>query len=173
MDTREGSSQPNFGMISGSFDALSQQFALCGNLPAVDSGTRLVERMDAVLEQLTLLNRKVDGLDRKVDRLDRKVNGLDGRMDDLDRKITVTNKNFTARMQNSIVIHDKVDLEPLYSVRTGEVIPDCPETLQDLLDVDSQVASDILRELDESVPRNQDVRKQRLKHAFGVRSRAT
>ncbi|KAM4060277.1 hypothetical protein HRG_002129 [Hirsutella rhossiliensis] len=122
MDARAAPRQPDFETISGSFDALSEQFALCGNLPAVDGGARLQETLQAVLQQLATLNRKVDGLDRKVDDLDRK----------LDRKITVLDKNFTARMQNSIVVHESVGLTPLYSVLTGEVIQDCPSTLQEL-----------------------------------------
>lgn len=40
--------------------------------------------------------------------------------------------NFTARMQNSIVVHEGVPLAPLHSVATGDLIRDCPSTLEEL-----------------------------------------
>lgn len=58
--------QPNFSTAAGGLRLAADHLELCEHLPAVDGGARLIQRMDAVLEQLTLLNRKVDTLDRKV-----------------------------------------------------------------------------------------------------------
>ncbi|KAM4060263.1 hypothetical protein HRG_002139 [Hirsutella rhossiliensis] len=84
------------------------------------------------------LRNEMRTINRKLDDLDRKVDGLD-------RKVTVLDKNFTARMQNSIVVHESVDLAPLCNVRTGNPIPGCPATLGDLDNVSSQEAADLLR----------------------------
>lgn len=65
--------QPDFGQVAHNLRDTADHFERCGNLPAVDGGVRLMQRMDAILEQLALLNRKVDGLDRRMDALDRKV----------------------------------------------------------------------------------------------------
>lgn len=58
--------QPDFGMISNGFGAIATEFSLFPNLPAVDRGVALQETLQAVLEQLRLLNRKVDGVDRRL-----------------------------------------------------------------------------------------------------------
>lgn len=66
--------QPDFGSISGSFNTLSRQFALCGSLPAVDGGARLADRMDrmeVLLQQMSRTLQRVDeglvGLTRRMD----------------------------------------------------------------------------------------------------------
>ncbi|POR32795.1 Uncharacterized protein TPAR_07003 [Tolypocladium paradoxum] len=172
MEAERGAQQPNFGTISGSFDALSEQFALCANLPAVDGSARLMQRMDAVLEQLTLLNRKVDGLDRKVDGLDRKVDGLDRRVDGLDRKITVSNRNAVMRAQNSMVVRGDMDLVPLYSVLTGEVIDGFPQNLDQLERLHARDVDQLLRHLGESVVGSAAEKKRNLKLASGLITRS-
>lgn len=58
--------QPDFSRVAHDLRDAADHFERCGNLPAVDGGARLMQRMDAILEQLTLLNRKVDGLDRRM-----------------------------------------------------------------------------------------------------------
>jgi len=45
---------------------------------------------------------------------------------------SVRNKNSIVRSENGVVVRSSMDLVPLYSVVTGEVIPDCPRTLGDL-----------------------------------------
>ncbi|PFH57990.1 hypothetical protein XA68_14314 [Ophiocordyceps unilateralis] len=99
MDAREAPRQPNFDTISDSFGALSQQFALCGNLPAVDSGARIHETLQAILQQNAQMNRKLTDLDRKVTDMDRKftasIQNLDRKVTDLDRKVTDLDRKVT------------------------------------------------------------------------------
>ncbi len=66
MDAERALPQPSFGHISESFGALSEQFALCANLPAVDGGAGLMRSLETITNQLVQLNRKVDAVDRKV-----------------------------------------------------------------------------------------------------------
>lgn len=95
------------------------------------------------------------------------------------------------RSENSVVVRSDMDLAPLYSVQTGELIDDCPRTLGDLESlggmcffpvdllavcllflVPAVEAATILRLLGESVPRGISERRRLLKFAFGVRTRA-
>ncbi|PNY28871.1 Uncharacterized protein TCAP_01205 [Tolypocladium capitatum] len=165
MDARPLLPQPDFGTISGNFDALSEQFALCANLPAVDGSARLMQRMDAVLEQLTLLNRKVDILDRKVDGLDRKVDGLG-------RNVSVLNRNAVVRTQNSTVVRGDVDLVPLYSVLTGDVIDGFPRNVDQLERLPAREVDQLLRHLGESAVGSAAEKKRNLKFALGLVTRA-
>ncbi len=66
MNAERALPQPSFGHISESFGALSEQFALCANLPAVDGGAGLMRSLETITNQLVQLNRKVDAVDRKV-----------------------------------------------------------------------------------------------------------
>ncbi|KAM4060269.1 hypothetical protein HRG_002135 [Hirsutella rhossiliensis] len=108
MEHDAGLRQPDFSTAAGALRLAAEHLELCDNLPAVDGGARLAQRMDAVLEQLTMLNRKVDGIDR--------------RMDVLDRKVTVSNRNAVVQARNATVVRGDMDLVPLHSVLTGEVI---------------------------------------------------
>ncbi|KAF4585429.1 hypothetical protein GQ602_004734 [Ophiocordyceps camponoti-floridani] len=119
----------------------------CGNLPAVDGGIRLMERMDMMMDRLIALEQTIN---RRFDRVERRVDGLDNKVDGLDRKVTVANKNFMARLENSIVVSGEMVLVPLYSSRTGEEIANCPSTLAELERLSPQEAADLLRELDET-----------------------
>ncbi|KAF4592180.1 hypothetical protein GQ602_002479 [Ophiocordyceps camponoti-floridani] len=151
MDARAAPPQPNFETISDSFDALSQQFALCGNLPAVDGGARLVHMVQAVLNRLDALDRKVDGLDRKV---------------------TVSNRNAVARAQNSTVIRGNMELEPLYSMVTGERLDHFPQTLDQLERLQLPAVNDLLTHLGEAPRGRLEERRRQLKLVSGLVTRA-
>ena len=79
--------QPNFVNAAGGLRQAADQLELCPNLPSVDSGYGLIQRMDAVLASLGQLNQKVDTLDGKVDTLDGKVDALDEKVTSLDGKV--------------------------------------------------------------------------------------
>lgn len=79
--------QPDFINATSSLRQAANQLELCSNLPSVDAGYGLIQRMDAVLASLGQLNQKVDTLDGKVNTLDGKVNTLDGKVNTLDGKV--------------------------------------------------------------------------------------
>lgn len=103
----------------------------------------------------------------------------------------VRNKNSMVRSENSVVVRPEMELVPLYSVMTGEVVSNCPGTLADLESLNgmfsrwreicvlclqcfatASAATALLRSLGESVPRGLDEKRRMLKLAFGVRTRA-
>ncbi|KAF4510001.1 hypothetical protein G6O67_001930 [Ophiocordyceps sinensis] len=60
--------------------------------PAVDAGDRLSQKLDAILEKLALLDRKVDDQHALLNR----------KMDDISRRMTVSEQNGGARAENSV-----------------------------------------------------------------------
>jgi uncharacterized protein HemX len=47
--------QPDFAIMAQGAAALCQQLALLGNLPALDGGAAIIQRLDALSEQMTNL----------------------------------------------------------------------------------------------------------------------
>ncbi|KAG6083610.1 hypothetical protein E4U16_003872 [Claviceps sp. LM84 group G4] len=94
-------------------------------------------------------------------------------LDALGLNVTIVNRNFMARMNNSTVVHEYEQLTPLYSVLTGELLPNCPSTLRELNAVPAGDIKAVLIELGEVavLDREGDKRRQ-LETAFGVKTRA-
>lgn len=66
--------QPNFENISEKFHALSTQFALCGNLPAIDKGARLESSTGAMLAELkTLITRQFEAVEKRFDSVEKRL----------------------------------------------------------------------------------------------------
>ncbi|KAF4584258.1 hypothetical protein GQ602_005631 [Ophiocordyceps camponoti-floridani] len=142
--------QPDFPLAANSLRSVADQLERCGNLPAVDGGDRLVQRLDAVLEQLAMLNHKVDGLDRKV---------------------TVSNRNAVVRARNGTVVRGDMDLVPLHSVLTGEVIERFPSNVDQLERLHARDVDQLLRHIGESVVGSAAEKKRSLKFACGLVTR--
>ncbi|KAM4060301.1 hypothetical protein HRG_014226 [Hirsutella rhossiliensis] len=134
--------------------AQSEQVALCTNLAVLDGVARLTEAMQAVLQQLGTLNRKVDD--------------LDVRMKNLDRKVTVANRNSVARAQNSTAMHGNGDLVPLYSVVTGERLNHFPPNVARLEGLDALSVDYFLWHLDEPVVGSVEDRRRNLRLTAGL-----
>ncbi|KAG6217818.1 hypothetical protein E4U50_002879 [Claviceps purpurea] len=97
---------------------------------------------------------------------------LGQRLDRLGLKISTLNMNFSARLNNSKVIHEHVRLTPLHSVLTGELLPNCPSTLRELHALSVHEVEALLVELGEVVVRGPVGGKRRqFETAFGVMSR--
>ncbi|KID80917.1 hypothetical protein MAJ_11448, partial [Metarhizium majus ARSEF 297] len=171
MDQQALQQQPDFTAAARALEVVVDNVRLCSNIPAVDSGAAQGRRMDAIMEQLVLLNQKLDALDAKVDALDAKVDALDAKVDTLDAKVIASDKNSRARVANSIVISPLMELTPMHNVRTGEEISGCPATLGQLEEMSMQELARLLRELGEPVPRAERERKRLVKLAFGLRTR--
>uniref|UniRef100_A0A1Y1JZ60 Uncharacterized protein n=1 Tax=Photinus pyralis TaxID=7054 RepID=A0A1Y1JZ60_PHOPY len=150
MDQQALQQQPDFTAAARALEVVVDNVRLCSNIPAVDSGAAQGRRMDAIMEQLVLLNQKLDALDVKV---------------------TTSDKNSRARAANAIVISPLMELTPMHNVRTGEEISDCPATLGQLEELSLQELARLLRELGEPVPRAERERRRLVKLAFGLRTR--
>ncbi|KAK3297328.1 uncharacterized protein B0H64DRAFT_431291 [Chaetomium fimeti] len=81
------------------------------------------------------------------------VTKLTGRSDRMQAYQTASNKNAIARLQNtrSVTATDR-QLVPLYSLRTGKVIPNFPATLEDIDRLRVPEADAILTELGDTIP---------------------
>ncbi|PHH77755.1 hypothetical protein CDD82_3373 [Ophiocordyceps australis] len=168
--------QPNFTRAADSLRDTAVELERFGNLPVLDVSDRLLDMMQFLMNRFNVLEQKVSGRSdafeqRVLDRFDAFERRVSDRFDALEQRVSVSNKNFLARMQNSLVVHATVELVPLYSFITGLVLPDFPATLADLDNVSSQAAAQLLRHLDEPIPRGLglDQRRKQLRVAFGVR----
>ncbi|KAE8383867.1 hypothetical protein BDV26DRAFT_250924 [Aspergillus bertholletiae] len=111
------------------------------------------------------LNQRMTTLENN---LNQKLDDLAGKVDMLDQKIIVINRNFMVRMENSNVSQNEMSVMPLYSMRTGAEIPNCPATLAEFNTLTASQAGQLLREADEVVPRGREQRIRKLKLTFGI-----
>ncbi|QUC23176.1 uncharacterized protein UV8b_07417 [Ustilaginoidea virens] len=149
--------QPNFGLISEGFGSLSEQFALCANLPAVNNGDRLVTTLQTILNRLVQLNEKADALDRKVE--------------DLRSDMSAERRNAIARLQNSSVMSVSEDLVALHNPATGALINNFPPTLGHLDRLEMRQVNELLQQLGEVGTGRIDERRRHLMRTIGVLAR--
>ncbi|KAG6220681.1 hypothetical protein E4U26_006462 [Claviceps purpurea] len=81
-------------------------------------------------------------------------------------KFRVRDLNNSRRMQNDIVVDEDEPLDILYSMRTGQLIPDFPKNLRALDALPAQCMDAILIELEHSVEGRLLDRRRRLDHAL-------
>ncbi|KAG6236803.1 hypothetical protein E4U24_007659 [Claviceps purpurea] len=81
-------------------------------------------------------------------------------------KLRVRDLNNSRRMQNDIVVDEDEPLDILYSMRTGQLIPDFPKNLRALDALPAQCVDAILIELEHSVEGRLLDRRRRLDHAL-------
>ncbi|KAF4589396.1 hypothetical protein GQ602_003285 [Ophiocordyceps camponoti-floridani] len=162
--------QPDFSVAARNLESLTEQVTRCQNLPAVDDGRRLTQALEAIHNGMQDIRNEIRNGMRDMRN---ELRAVERKVDDLDRKVTVSNKNFTARIQNSGVIHDKVDLVCLHSVVTGGLIRDWPRNLQELDALTGHQVDVMLTELGEEGRGRPDERKHQLEMAIGVVSRST
>ncbi|KAM4060300.1 hypothetical protein HRG_002113 [Hirsutella rhossiliensis] len=103
--------------------------------------------------------------------ISRKLDGLDHKVDGLDRKVTVSNRNAVVRARNGTVVRGDMDLVPLHSVLTGEVIDDFPDNVDQLERLHARDVDQLLRHLGEPVTGSAAEKKRNLKFATGLVTR--
>ncbi|OAQ57386.1 hypothetical protein VFPBJ_11754 [Purpureocillium lilacinum] len=157
MNAERALPQPSFGHISESFGALSEQFALCANLPAVDGGAGLMRSLETITNQLVQLNRKVDAVDRK--------------MEDLRTEMTAERRNAIARNENATATRASDDLVALYNPTTGALVGPFPPTLGQLERLEPRQVNELLQQLGEPVTGRIDDRRKHLMRTIGVVTR--
>ncbi|KAM3429631.1 hypothetical protein MY4824_008153 [Beauveria thailandica] len=144
--------QPDFSAVASGLRLAAEHLARCPNVPALDAGAELMRRMDMMLEQQRLLSEQQRLLSAKID------------------SVIISNRNAAVRHENSIVVSGEMALAPLYDLRTGEEIAECPGTLAQLEALAAPQVAELLRRVGEPVPRGHEERKRKLKQAFGVRT---
>ncbi|KAG8412782.1 hypothetical protein J3458_013219 [Metarhizium acridum] len=133
--------------------------------------TDMRRELDGFGLNMTDMRREMTDMRREMTDMRREMTDMRRELDGLGLKMMITDKNFQARMANSIVVSGEMTLSPLYNVTTGEELSHCPETLADLEQCDGDIAAAILRELGERVPRAHEQRRRQLKLTFGIRTR--
>ncbi|KAM3520382.1 hypothetical protein NHJ13051_006905 [Beauveria bassiana] len=141
--------QPDFSAAASGLRLAAEHLERCPNIPALDAGAELMRRMDMMLEQQRLLSAKIDSVEQTV---------------------IISNRNLAVRIENSIVVSGEMVLAPLYDLRTGEEIAECPRTLAELEALTAPQVGELLRRIGEAVPRGHEDRRRKLKQAFGVRT---
>ncbi|KAM4060302.1 hypothetical protein HRG_002112 [Hirsutella rhossiliensis] len=153
--------QPDFSQVAHNFRDAAEHFERCENLPAVDGGARLLERMELMMERFTALEQTMN---RRFDQVDR-------RMDGLDRKVIVSNRNAVVRARNGTVVRGDMDLVPLHSVLTGEVIDGFPRNVNQMERLHARDVDQLLLHVGESVVGSAAEKKKNLKFATGLVTR--
>lgn len=63
-------SQPDFGTISETFGVLSQQFARCANLPAVNGGAEVLALLQGIQQSVNLLHASLAEVNMRITRME-------------------------------------------------------------------------------------------------------
>ncbi|KAF4513656.1 hypothetical protein G6O67_000899 [Ophiocordyceps sinensis] len=132
--------QPDFPLAVRSLETLTEQVSRCQNIPAIDGGLRLTQVLEEIRNGMRDMRNEVRAVNRKLDDLDRKVGGLD-------RRMTVAERNGVARMENSSAMRPDAGLAPLFSLETGDEIPGCPSTMEEVGSLAAREIDRILRQL--------------------------
>ncbi|KAL2753474.1 hypothetical protein ACRALDRAFT_2049086 [Sodiomyces alcalophilus JCM 7366] len=150
---------PNFSTIQETFTELGQQFGRFENLPLVDGGTRLLQEMARMRQDLGT----------QMDSMSNRMESMSESLLRLERRSRAESVNMMARLMNGSLVKQADDpLQGLCSPLTGEPIPLFPATLGDLNRMDSAHLSQILSSLDQSPAGSVREKRQRLRTLCGV-----
>ncbi|KAL2198374.1 hypothetical protein P885DRAFT_75980 [Corynascus similis CBS 632.67] len=165
---------PDFDLVADSLNTASLQLRRCTNLPAVAG----VQDVIAAIQQLgTQVNARIDALETGFNaRIDALETGLNARIDALETNLNTlgirqraSDANNIVRLQNARSVSAIYrQLEPLYSMRTGDIIANFPVSLDDLDRLWGNEAEAILRELDNAIPVSVEQKRRRIRLLCGV-----
>ncbi|KJZ68489.1 hypothetical protein HIM_12119 [Hirsutella minnesotensis 3608] len=140
--------QPDFPLAAESLRSVAEQLERCGNLPAVDGGAHLVDRMD----RMEALLREIRGM----------LHGMSRRMDASDANAVVRIENSAARSRDARLV-------PLLSSTNGEPAVGCPATVAEALAFQTRDANRLLTDLGLSTQGGLEEKRKRILFAMGVR----
>ncbi|KAF4506039.1 hypothetical protein G6O67_006162 [Ophiocordyceps sinensis] len=124
--------------------------------------------LQTLVDGFARLERKVDTLQVKVNTLEGKVDTLQGDVNELKRSTTVINKNSEAKRWNQSATRPEDILAPMFRPN-GELVNDCPGTVEELTGLNVVDVDRLLRELD-VVAGDAQWRRNQLLLALGVTS---
>ncbi|KAG6129639.1 hypothetical protein E4U28_007734 [Claviceps purpurea] len=159
--------QPDLGLVPVAKDltVTAEHLGRCDTLPAAKGSASQLHGMDLFRANAAALIEQSLGFEKRFKAL------LRERFAEMYTKLRVIDLNSIGRMQNSIVVDEDKPLDILYSMRTGQLIPDFPKNLRALDALPEQCVDAILIELQHSVQGRLPDRRRRLDHALGVRRR--
>ncbi|KAI9770599.1 MAG: hypothetical protein M1840_003191 [Geoglossum simile] len=166
--------QPNFALMAQNTASLSEQLALCPNIPSLDAGAAILARLDNLATQMNQINTHLDNVTNQMnerfdvvnarfDDVNARFDDVNARFDDVHARITdlsnemkAGNTNSMARLRNGQVTERTAPLAHLVNPRTGEAIPRFPVTPAALSSLIGRDLDEILAILGEDVPVDAD-----------------
>ncbi|KAI3333212.1 hypothetical protein F4824DRAFT_472602 [Ustulina deusta] len=139
--------QPDFNAVRTKFEELGEQFALCMNLPAVDRGQQILDRLDRMMEE---------------------VRQVHIRLGTMETRSAARDSNAFARVLNSRQRKPEDLLQPFRALDTNEEIVLFPRTVREMTSLSVETVTDILQLLGESTQGNVTQKSRRLKLFTGV-----
>ncbi|KAI1202603.1 hypothetical protein F5X97DRAFT_319286 [Nemania serpens] len=130
--------QPGFNAVRTKFEEPGEQFALCMNLPAVDRGQQILDRLDRMMEEVRQVHSRLGTMETWMERN--------------------RDSNAFARVLNN----------PFRALDTNEEIVLFPRTVREMTSLSVETVTDILQLLGESTQGNVTQKRRRLKLFTGV-----
>ncbi|KAI9778866.1 MAG: hypothetical protein M1839_007829 [Geoglossum umbratile] len=173
--------QPNFHLMSQSATTLSEQLALCENMPAIEGGAVILARLDNLTTRLdNFENQMVNQMTTQITNLRNDMtnqitnltndmtaqmanlrddmtnhrNDMTNQLANLTTETRAKDTNATARLRNRTIADRNLPLAPLVNPRTGGAIPRFLATPAALSALSGQDLINILAVLDENVVPN-------------------
>lgn len=154
---------PDFGAMGQHFNALGDQLQRFANVPAMQEGQLLqniFQQNNDILQQLVALNHRVDGLNGRVDGLNGRMDELSNKFDQLENRVIaeymktphpakkwltqcIRHHNSLSRIANNRLPTPE-HLEDLHNVRSNELIPNLPNTVQGIQGLSSMYFSSFI-----------------------------
>ncbi|KAG6194843.1 hypothetical protein E4U50_000513 [Claviceps purpurea] len=144
---------PDFALVADGLALAVEHVRRCTNLPAVD--------IEPLANQLAAMTRRQNTFELDVRGM------LQREFVIIRRRLEIFNLNTVARQKNN-VLGEAQPLVPLYSLVTGQLIPDFPETLLAIDALPAPQVNAILVELEEGIETRVTVGRKKLERAVGV-----
>ncbi|CCE28022.1 uncharacterized protein CPUR_01496 [Claviceps purpurea 20.1] len=154
--------QPDLGLVPVAKDltVTAEHLGRCDTLPAAKGSGSRVRGMDSLMANMATFLKNSVAFEARFKALLQEEFAKTG------TKIRVLDLNCGRCMYNGNVVDEDEPLEALYSMRTGQLIPDFPKNLRALDALPAQCVDALLIELDYSVVGRLQDRRRRLDYAL-------
>ncbi|TKA82631.1 hypothetical protein B0A55_00756 [Friedmanniomyces simplex] len=157
---------PDFELLAQSCITMAENFSRFRNLPAVDNGV-------AIMEAIQTLNNRMEQMQQQMQQMHQQTQQqLLGMEERLGMRISASNTNSLSRLQNSQLIAPDNALAPLYHHMTNTPIDDFPATPAGIANLSAASATALLTALGENVAGTLLAKRQRIRHAIGLKQAA-
>ncbi|KAG5945618.1 hypothetical protein E4U59_005484 [Claviceps monticola] len=121
-----GTFQPNFGLVPEYLTVTTEHWGRCNSLPAAKGSASQLHGMDLFMANAAAFIENVLAFEKRSKAFRQEEFG------EMHTKLRATDLNNSRQVQNSMIVDEDKPLEALYSMRTGQLIPDFPKTLRAL-----------------------------------------
>ncbi|KAI0443371.1 hypothetical protein F4803DRAFT_515099 [Xylaria telfairii] len=178
--------QPDFEVLSKNYSEmaisnsiLADQFKRFPNLPSLQNGQQILDKLDVLQQAILTLTQqlagvitRLDGIDARLDRMDARFDGIDARFEKMEQnfatRIAASESNSISRLQNVRCTLPNDQLVPLYAVATNTAIEDFPLRLADIDRLDAQRLNNLFSLLGHTPPANIHHKRRDFKRLVGV-----